>query len=236
MDDFFRVETDRQQSSGGNTIALFLGLYLLILAFFILLVSISTVEKVKSKAVMDSLSSTFSQLLPPSSDMTPFTSKEGHIIAGEAFQEQVTGIFSSTLQVAKIEIVQPGELMRVLVPSQALFEVDRPELRKSQYALLDRIIAALSSAPPGVRFQMEFVIGAEYAVGRSLPIAQTLEMARAGTFAREVVSRGAPPDAVVVGLAPGDPDGVVIWFRSLPEEETLKLDETQGDAGAVEAG
>ena len=39
---------------------------------------------------------------------------------------------------------------------------------------------------------MEFVTGSEYAVGDSLPIAQTLEMARAGAFARAMASRGVP--------------------------------------------
>ena len=65
-----------------STIALFLGLYLVVLAFFILLVSISSIEKTKSSKVMDSLSSTFTSLLPPSADLTTFTAKDGDIIAG----------------------------------------------------------------------------------------------------------------------------------------------------------
>jgi len=51
--------------SGSSSIFLFLSLFLLVLAFFILLVSISTVENVKSQAVMDSLTSTFTTVLPP---------------------------------------------------------------------------------------------------------------------------------------------------------------------------
>ena len=71
----------------------FLGLFLLVLAFFILLVSISTFETVKSTAVMDSLSSTFTTVLPPTSDPTEFNAKDGDIIAGETFQQEITMLF-----------------------------------------------------------------------------------------------------------------------------------------------
>ena len=62
---------------GSNTPALFLSLFLLVLAFFILMVTISTLEEVKTKSVMDSLTSTFTSIVPPSTDPTRFKSKEG---------------------------------------------------------------------------------------------------------------------------------------------------------------
>ena len=55
MDDFDApLEPEQTQD---NTVALFLGLYLVVLAFFILLVTISTLEEAKSQRVMDSLTS-----------------------------------------------------------------------------------------------------------------------------------------------------------------------------------
>ncbi|MCG8508815.1 MAG: hypothetical protein MI741_06260, partial [Rhodospirillales bacterium] len=78
--------------TGSHVTSLFLALYLLVLAFFIVLVTISTPEDVKSQAVMDSLSSTFSSLLPPSTDLTAFSSREGDLLAGQALQEEMTDI------------------------------------------------------------------------------------------------------------------------------------------------
>ena len=90
--------TDRElvvvmPASGGmdgksQSIFLFLSLFLLVFAFFIVLVSISTLEEVKSNAVKDSLTSTFTTVLPPSTDPTEFTSKDGDFLAGQQFQEQ----------------------------------------------------------------------------------------------------------------------------------------------------
>jgi len=201
-------------ASGGNksTISLFLSLFLLILAFFILLVSISTFEEVKSNAVMDSLSSTFKTVLPASGDPTEFTANDGDVFAAQQFQDQVTEIFSATLQVAKVEVVQPGQRMRASFPIESMFSPESAELRPVAIPLLDRIVAALSGSPPGLKFEMEFLIGAEYLDGNTLPVSQTLSLSRAGNFAREMIGRGLSPDSMAVGIEPGDARRVNVWF------------------------
>ena len=209
----------QDQARGGNTIALFLALYLLILAFFILLVTISTREQVKSTAVMNSLTSTFAAVLPPSTDLTAFIAKEGDVIAGEVFQERVTGIFATVVRVAKVDVVLPGRLMRVTLPVEALFHSEEARVRDSHSDLLDRLVAAISSRPPGLRFDMEFVVGVARGVGASGGTqsdgrsARRLAMNRAGQFAREVEGRGAPPDSVSIALSTEHPADVVIWFH-----------------------
>ena len=149
MDDF---DTTTQPEKGADsTVALFLGLYLVVLAFFILLVSISTLEESKSKTVMDSLSSAFTTIVPPSSDLQSFRSKDGDVLAAQEFQEQVTGIFATSVAIEKVEIVQPGKLMRVVFKSDSLFVSGRAEIRDSMYPMLDRTVASLSNRPAGMR-------------------------------------------------------------------------------------
>lgn len=220
MDELVITPETTKEGSGESSLVLFLGLYLLVLAFFILLVSISTIEKVRSVAVMDSLSSSFASILPPTMDPTRFSALEGDALGGPPFQERVASLFATALQVAKVEIVQPGRLMRVTVPTVALFFPDDTRVRPESHPLLDRIVASVSGRPPGTRYDMEFVMGSRYAVGRSLPVAQTLEMARAGAFAREMATRGVPPDSIAIGLVSGNPEEVVIWFYVRSEEET----------------
>lgn len=210
---------------GGSTTFLFLALYLLVLAFFILMVTISTFEDVKSKAVMDSLTSTFASLLPPVSDLTAFTGKEGNLLNGPEFQDEITGIFSTAIKVAKVEVVQPGRLMRVLLPADSLFFPEQSKIREGLYPMLDRIVATLSRRPPGLRYDMEFVIDSSYARGESLAISETLEMSRAGVFAREMLSRGAPGDSVSIGMRPGDEREISIWFYvRFEDEEKLRFE------------
>lgn len=204
-----------KEEGGDNTIALFLGLYLLILAFFILLVSISSLEEVRTQQIMDSLSSTFTTILPPSTELTPFQEDEGQVIAGQAFQERVTGIFATSLQIAKVDVVQPGRLMKVSMPVSSLFDKDKAQMRNVQLEMLDRIVATVSAAPAGVRFDLEFVMGSNFVSGsKKLPVGETLELARTGAFAREMLARGVPPSSVSVGINHSDPTQATLWFHT----------------------
>jgi len=207
------LRSDQTSATGGNsTIIQFLSLYLLVLAFFIVLVSISTFEKVKSNAVMDSLNSTFATVLPPSTELTVFTAKAGRILGAQEFQDKVQKLFETTLGVEKVEIVQPGRLMRVIMQADSLFDTDSDVIREAKRPLIDRLIASLSGRPPGFQFDMEFVVGSEFVGENALPIGQTLEMRRAGSFVRAMLSRGVPPDSISICMRHKNPDQVVMWF------------------------
>lgn len=151
------------------------------------------------------------------------------MLAGQEFQQQVTGIFSTALGIDKVETVQPGRQMRLLLKSDSLFFQDEARIRPAMFPLLDRTVAALSNRPPGLRYDLEFVIGvATGADGKTMPVEETLEVRRAGAFAEEMNSRGIPPDSVAVGMRPGHVGEVVIWFYTRDIEKT-KLKFEQGD-------
>jgi hypothetical protein len=178
---------------------------------------------------MNSLTSAFSSILPPTTTPATFLSLEGEILAAPQFQAQIGELFSTAIQVAKVEVVQPGRLMRVVVPTESLFVAGQTEVKPGQYPLLDRVVATLSGRPPGLRFDMEFVLGVRPGAERALPVEQTLAMARAGAFAREMARRGAPPDSVAIGLAAADPSEAVMWFYVRGEDETrLRFLEDEG--------
>ncbi|MBT3305154.1 MAG: hypothetical protein HN377_01590 [Alphaproteobacteria bacterium] len=215
----FLVSTSPEQDSRQGTVIVFLSLFLLVLAFFIMLVSISTFEDVKSKAVLQSLTSTFTTFRNSGDIANDFTSKQGDVLGGQAFQEKITGIFATAMQVAKVEVVQPGGLMFARMPAGAVFLENSDRLNPNFVSFLDRVVAALGGRPPGVRFDMEFIVGASVSSDGVLSVTPSLEMSRAGQFAREALSRGAPPDSLSVALAPGQPDQVTIRFYVRTENE-----------------
>lgn len=228
MDDMDDMDTTiaPQEKGADNTVALFLGLYLVVLAFFILLVTISTLEESKSKKVMDSLSSAFTSIVPPSADLKIFKTKDGDVLAGQEFQQQITGIFATELGIDKVETVQPGRQMRLLLAADSMFFQGKSTIRPAMYPLLDRTVAALSNRPAGLRYDLEFIIGTPtLSDGKTMPVAQTLELARAGAFARAMFDRGIPPDSVSVGMRPGHVGEVVIWFYTRDiEADKLRFD------------
>lgn len=225
MNDFERMATAK--AGGGNTIALFLGLFLLVLAFFILLVSISTIENVKSREVMNSLSSTFANLVAPVTDPTDFVSAKGEILAPEEFQKRITGVFSTDIAVDRIKVVQPGKVMRIDLQALELFEDGKSILRPGHENLLRRIVSSLKANPNNIRFEMAFLIGNAPAENGDLPTTQTLSVSRAGSFARALIERGAPENTLSVGIRDGAPSDVTIHFYARDEGLALLDFETE---------
>lgn len=216
MNDFERIATSR--GGGGNAITLFLGLFLLVLAFFILLVSISTIENVKSKEVMNSLTSTFSDLVTPVTDPTDFVSMQGEILSPEVFQDRIAGVFSANVAVDHIRVIQPGRVMRIDLQALELFVDGSANIRPGHIDLIDRIVASLSANPKGIRYEMAFLIGSTMPDSIDLPTSQTLEISRAGNFARILIERGAPPNAISVGIRDGAATDVTIHFYTRDED------------------
>ncbi len=192
-------------------IAPFLSLYLLVLVFFIVLVSISAREDLKSTKVMNSVASTFAGSRS-ATVLAGLPDAEGQEMAGHLFHKRLAKLVSERLRVAKVTVVKPGELMQITLPADSLFRSGTADIREFQDALLDRIVAELSSRPPGLSFELELEIGTPDAIGVGLPIGATLEVNRAGAFARRMLALGAPPNAVSVALGPGDPREVKLTF------------------------
>lgn len=218
-----------------GALALFLALYLLLLAFFIMLNALSSLESRRADAVMDSLSETFSRaggVRGPASGALPLDDLAGLGRAAETFIAVVSDLFQAVMPAARIVQVTPGRDVELLVRAEALFEPDAADLRPSRLAMLDSIVAALAVAPPGLRFEMEAILqtGPAQAATPPLPTAaDTLAVRRAGTVGRTMMARGATPGSVVVGLGPGDPDWMRLAFRA------VDVSRSDPDFGAVPA-
>lgn len=194
------------QARPNPSLSIFLGLYLLVLAFFILLVSLSTIEEMKARAVMDSLSATFGNARPSGTSVGP-----GNGDPALLFERDLTATFASLVHVAEVEIVKPGRIMRASLPLAAVFADDAAELRPALDPLLDRVVAAVSSPPGGL------VVSLELALAPAAEAAEPgLPAARVDGFAREMLARGAPPDRLAIALAPHAEGRVWLTFAIEP--------------------
>ena len=198
---------------GGSAVALFLALYLLLLAFFILLNTISTFEEVKTREVQESLSSAFASILPPTTSLNPLTSLSGPLVQARKKQEDLAKLFETEVKVTKVEVVQPGKLMEVVMYTDQLFNPEDIPLRDSQKNFINQLAATMDGAPDGLRYEVELLIGIESDKRGRLSPSQTLAVARAGTFARALETAGAPKGTAYVGLDPSsDPQLVIFHF------------------------
>lgn len=205
----FPDQPARQKGSGDPSLSIFLGLYLLVLAFFILLVSLSTIEEMKARAVMESLTATFGNSRPSGTSTGP-----GEGDPALLFERTVIAAFASLVHVARVEIVRPGRLLRAELPAAQVFADEAAALRPAVAPLLDRIVAAVSSAPGG-GVAVELALAATDEPGR-----RALAMARADAFAREMLRRGAPPHRLSIALSPQAGDQVWLTFARVGDTST----------------
>jgi len=211
----FVVAKEVEDTSALNaSVVQFLALYLLILAFFIWLVSLARFDGVKSLAVVNSLKSTFeTKQKEEEKDITTIITSK--ILSSKQFEDNIRGLFSTLLGVEKVEAPTPGQNMRVVMRADTLFEKEKIKIKEFNYKFIDRVVASLSERPPGYHFDVEFIVRSKQDSSGygTLPTDQTLQMARAGNFVRTMLARGAPPDSVSIGVREGNPQRVVLWFH-----------------------
>ncbi|HYE01433.1 MAG TPA: flagellar motor protein MotB [Alphaproteobacteria bacterium] len=177
---------------GDGGIVLYLAVFVLLLAFFILLNAISTFERRKAGAVLDSLKDSFSAGTLLTGEGDDRERREALAEAARAV-ESVGELFLAAIPVARIEAASEGSGMVVTLPAAEIFEGDA--LRADRGDLLDRVAAALAPRAAGVQVRLEFLAGAAGGADDTAPL-----VAMAGTVARDLLERGAQPAPLSVGI------------------------------------
>ncbi|WP_338187880.1 hypothetical protein [Thalassospira tepidiphila] len=195
-----------------GAVALFLALYLLLLAFFILLNTISTFEEVKTREVQESLSSAFAAILPPTTSLQTVTSIEGPTVSAQETQDKLGHLFETAIKVVRVEVIQPGKLMEVIMHVDQLFDTNSILVRERQADFMHQLAEVLADDDGYASYEMEMVMGSQIEDKGTIQIENNLQIAQAGSFARELTDVGAPEDRFFVGIDPGA-DPFIVTFR-----------------------
>lgn len=196
-------------SRGAGVWPLYVGLFLVLLTFFIMLVSTSRPDTGKTSAVVDSLQATFAARPGSSRD------DEGLFVPGASALAELGGDLVGLVRVAHVRRAAGGQELGVTVPASELFSPDTAEVRETCLPFIDRLVATLAAPPSGVRLELAFSLGVGPAAasGRKGEDERALAVRRGGAFARALVARGAPPATVAIGLDPDHPGQALLAFR-----------------------
>lgn len=215
----FDDEAPKRQDSDDKSIILFLGLYLLLLAFFIVLNSISTFEEEKTYAVLSSVAATFGWEGSGGVEPRPAATVEGKFVEPEEFHEKIADLVQTAFPLAQIRILTPDRLMQVSLPAESVFFANETRFRDEALTFLADVADVLDRNPPGVRYETEVILAGPWITARELSRGETLEIARSGAFAAELIAQGARPEAVTVGVDHDEPGQVRFLFRIRSEDE-----------------
>ena len=138
------------QTAGNGNAAVLLGLYLLLLAFFILLVAISRIVETRSSAALNSVNGAFSAAVEATAPTAFAPIVTGPIVEIEEFQGRIRAAVEEALPVAEVLVVQSGRVLRVRISMNVAFVRDEARLSRAMPPLLARLAGAMGPAAPGI--------------------------------------------------------------------------------------
>ena len=224
-----RPDSANKSAPNANIVAL-LSLKLLLLAFFILLSTISKFEEERSRAVMYSVAMAFAGAVPATEGRNVPDAGIGALDRQASLSDRIRALFRQTLPLVEVETAASGRVLRLEVRASDLFAMGQSDLRPQRGILLRRLANALSDPARGPGL---YTVDVLHAVppGDDAP-ATRLPAARSGTIVRSLAGLGVPADRLSTGLWPthGNP-GRIAFEITLPMEE-LPPNPLAGDAGA----
>lgn len=202
--------SERDQSSPSNTAALFVSLYVVVLAFFIVLAANSQFDVEKTKAASQSVREAFSSDLE--TDVPFFAPSIGNELSVTQFFEEMQTSIQAVVPVSEMEVITDGQMMIMKMPVTALFNRDDPHLRHDRRDFYNRLIAPMRKWRGGVELHLSFLHGTEKPAVGGANALSSLEISRTGNFARFMENKGVNPHGLSIALEQGNAGQLTFIF------------------------
>lgn len=218
------LRTTARAGDGGNgtDLVLTLALFILLLAFFILLNSMSTFRDEKVGQVLESVDDAFAATTlrgGPSGDID----RPGIIAQAATAVRQLGDQVLADIPLAKLETrtTPDGDRLILTVPEAELFQAGTGSLRDDRVGLLHRVADVLTPRAGGIQVRAEALFAG--AGGADA-------VARAGALARGLVHTGAPAAALTIGIEDGGAAGTVRLLFGIhdPAKGAVRLSAEEG--------
>lgn len=188
-----------------GSLPLFLSLFLLLLAFFIFLNSISTRQSGKSEDVLDSVRSSFASVLHGGTGEGVFEGEPGKV-EDTGLRNELLKAFDPLLSETEIRRERPGNPFYIDFRSERLFEGNQvdPVLDFRDFSKRVSAVLASKTARDGAEIRFWFNVPAP---GREMLLARQ----RAARLAEIMIASGTPRANVSIG------------FRELPRPDSVRF-------------
>ena len=204
-----------QPAPGGVAVATYVSLFLLLFVFFIVLVSISEVQRPRARAVLDAIDATFGHLpstlglIEPPSVPRPET---GDV---EGFARDVSGLLTGFAPLARTGEAAPSDsFLEIALPEASVFEPGSATPKTEVLPTLDRLALLMQkrAAGHGVRMTWRIMLPADAPEGGA---AERLAGQRAATVVARLYAEGCPGDALAIAVERGGGPSLRLDFSAI---------------------
>ncbi len=245
-------QNNSANSSGDSNQVLALALFIMLLAFFIVLSTLSSFQEEKIESIMGSIENTFATKAdsiylrrPSVSSFTSDSGKEGQVNR----LEELEALFNSQITAISMEVDPERGTMWVQVDYETFYRAisalgttplegeDGEELPP----FLPTLVSLLRTNTNNTVYRMDIILNTEQdavAIIDTNSAAFRSERNRVGLLARLLEEEGLPPRQMSVGLSKSQPDTLDLVFRPYRAFDTLEergnhIEENNAPMGGV---
>ncbi len=216
MDNRPRQSSDAKPSGRGgdaNIVAL-LSLKLMLLAFFLLLVSLSTLQERKVMLVIESVNDVFDGKIKATRSFPVFESALEELEGAKDPRQEIARLFEQYLPASQVEPLDQGDKLRIALDLELFFAEGESVFRVGPGLLVDRLATLLrrSAALDGTRVMAQQGLPAS---NRRDDGDLALAADRLAVLAHAFVKRGLPLDRVSAGFSDVPPDRLWIVIENI---------------------
>ena len=198
-----------------GTSQLFLSLFLLLLAFFIFINSVSTYKEKKTTDVVESIRASFPAVVS-SKQLFQLRSLKKSVVSPTVFNE-LDELFQHLFRDRKLKISFENKIAQIDIPVNLIFEKATAVRLDKLETLLVRLAAII------VRAENEYPLGTEIVFGYEGTLEKKFEnqltQERCSVIMSILLEKTVPKGSVAVGLETGNPDFLRFKFRSLINDD-----------------
>lgn len=198
-----------------GTSQLFLSLFLLLLAFFIFINSVSTYKEKKTTDVVESIRASFPAVVS-SKQLFQLRSLKKSVVSPTVFNE-LDELFQHLFRDRKLKISFENKIAQIDIPVNLIFEKATAVRLDKLETLLVRLAAII------VRAENEYPLGTEIVFGYAGTLEEKFEnqliQERCSVIMSILLEKTVPKGSVAVGLETGNPDFLRFKFRSLINDD-----------------
>ncbi|MBO6784818.1 MAG: hypothetical protein JJ899_16325 [Alphaproteobacteria bacterium] len=206
------AENRSRKGSGAGGVMSMLSIFLLLLAFFLMLNSLARFETTRTRAVLGSLNATFN-IGNPEGREHELGSFVGRVGAASRLHTEAGTLLRTLFGVDRFELIRIGNVIVIELDSRAIF-VGESGTSPSLLVFSTRLADAVLPPPPGVDILSEVTVRrGPGALDEIEPDVMETSARRAGTVVRAFERAGFAAADMTAGIGAGDPRRVRIEFR-----------------------
>ena len=200
-----------------SSMSLFVSLYLILLAFFIVLNSMSNQTPSRAGAVMDSVSDTFRNPAIARAEYLDLAREEDLPGPTDTILTDIDGLFMTEFSIPGRYGTSGGDVLEFTFPEEFLFARGSLKVRPDRNQFLDNLADAVMRSDTGHRQEIVFLFASgEGPVSADIDPLQELSIRRAGALARLLREKGLEDGTYTTGFAPAELGNIVVLVRSAP--------------------